>query len=47
MLEPVNISLAELNLVTLMPMLIAIAGGLIILTIDLVKKNLHNLFMLC
>ena len=42
MLEPVNISLAELNLVTLMPMLIAIAGGLIILTIDLVKENLHK-----
>lgn len=42
MLEPVNISLADLNLVTLMPMLIAIAGGLIILTIDLVKENLHK-----
>ena len=42
MLEPVNISLAELNLVTLMPMLIAIVGGLIILTIDLIQKNLHK-----
>ncbi|MBU1669265.1 NADH-quinone oxidoreductase subunit NuoN [bacterium] len=42
MLEPVNISLAELNLVTLMPMLIAIAGGLIVLTIDLIKENLHK-----
>lgn len=42
MLEPVNIGLAELNLVTLMPMLIAIAGGLIILIIDLMKENLHK-----
>lgn len=42
MLEPVSIGLAELNLVTLMPMLIAIAGGLIILTIDLIKEGLHK-----
>jgi len=42
MLEPVNISLSELNLVTLIPMLIAIAGGLIILIIDLIQKNLHK-----
>ena len=42
MLEPVNISLEALNLSTLMPMLIAIGGGLIILLIDLVKDNLHK-----
>ncbi len=40
MLEPVNVSLESLNLATLMPMLIAVAGGLIILTIDLIKENL-------
>lgn len=42
MLEPVNISLESLNLVTLMPMLIAIGGGLLILFIDLAKDNLHK-----
>ncbi len=44
MLEPVNISLESLNLVTLMPMLIAIGGGLLILCIDLVKNNIHKSF---
>jgi NADH-quinone oxidoreductase subunit N len=42
MLEPVKISLEALNLITLAPMLIAIAGGLVILTIDLIKENLHK-----
>ncbi len=42
MLEPVNVSLESLNLATLMPMLIAVAGGLIILTIDLIKENLDK-----
>ena len=42
MLEPVNISFAELHMATLMPMLIAIGGGLIILTIDLIKENLDK-----
>jgi len=42
MLEPVNISLESLNLMTLAPMLIAIAGGLIILTIDLFKEKLDK-----
>jgi len=42
MLEPVKVSLEALNLATLMPMLIAIAGGLIILTIDLIKDSLHK-----
>ncbi len=42
MLEPVKISLEALNLATLMPMLVAIAGGLIILIIDLFKEDLHK-----
>jgi NADH-quinone oxidoreductase subunit N len=42
MLEPVKVSLEALNLATLMPMLIAIVGGLIILTIDLIKDSLHK-----
>jgi len=42
MLEPINVSLQSLNLVTLAPMLIAIAGGLIILCIDLLKDTLHK-----
>jgi len=42
MLEPVNISFEALNLATLMPMLIAIGGGLMILLIDLAKDNLHK-----
>jgi len=42
MLEPVNISLESLNMMTLMPMLIAIGGGLLILVIDLVNDNLHK-----
>ncbi|MFT7823817.1 MAG: NADH-quinone oxidoreductase subunit NuoN [Sulfurimonas sp.] len=42
MLEPINVSLESLNLITLAPMLIAIAGGLIILCIDLFKENLHK-----
>ncbi|HEO98150.1 MAG TPA: NADH-quinone oxidoreductase subunit NuoN [Epsilonproteobacteria bacterium] len=42
MLEPINVSLESLNLITLAPMLIAIAGGLIILCIDLFKDGLHK-----
>ncbi|WP_373029491.1 NADH-quinone oxidoreductase subunit NuoN [Sulfurovum sp.] len=42
MLEPINVSLESLNLITLAPMLIAIAGGLIILMIDLMKDTLHK-----
>ncbi len=42
MLEPISVSLASLNLVTLAPMLIAISGGLIILIIDLFKDGLHK-----
>lgn len=42
MLEPIQVSLEQLNLATLTPMLIAIAGGLVILCIDLMKDNLHR-----
>jgi len=42
MLEPINVSLESLNLITLAPMLIAIAGGLIILIIDLLNEKLHK-----
>jgi len=42
MLEPIKVSLESLNLITLAPMLIAIAGGLIILSIDLLKEGLHK-----
>ncbi len=42
MLQPVNISLESLNLITLAPMLIAIAGGLIILVLDLINDKLHK-----
>jgi len=42
MLEPVNVSLASLNLVTLAPMLIAVAGALSILVIDLFKGGLNK-----
>ena len=42
MLEAVNINFSDLHLITLMPMLIAIAGGLLILIIDLIKADLHK-----
>lgn len=42
MLEPVNVSLASLNIMTLAPMLIAIVGALVILCIDLFKGGLHK-----
>jgi NADH-quinone oxidoreductase subunit N len=42
MLEPINVSLASLNLATLAPMLIAIVGALSILVIDMVKEGLHK-----
>ncbi|WP_353661368.1 NADH-quinone oxidoreductase subunit NuoN [Hydrogenimonas sp. SS33] len=42
MLEPISVSLESLNLGTLAPMLIAIAGGLGILVIDLIKKDLDK-----
>jgi len=42
MLEPINVSLESLNLITLAPMLIAIAGGLIILILDLLNEKLDK-----
>jgi len=42
MLEPINVSLESLNLITLAPMLVAIAGGLIILILDLINRELHK-----
>ncbi|NPA84366.1 MAG: NADH-quinone oxidoreductase subunit NuoN [Epsilonproteobacteria bacterium] len=42
MMEPISVSLESLNLETLYPMLIAVAGGLTILIIDLIKENMHK-----
>ncbi|WP_345975322.1 NADH-quinone oxidoreductase subunit NuoN [Sulfurimonas sp. HSL3-7] len=42
MLEAVNVSLASLNVPTLVPMTIAVIGALSILTIDLVKEGLNK-----
>ena len=42
MLEPVNISLESLNLVTLYPMLIPVIGALLILIIDIFKGGLDK-----
>ncbi|MCX6072972.1 MAG: NADH-quinone oxidoreductase subunit NuoN [Campylobacterales bacterium] len=42
MLEPVTVSLASLNITTLAPMVIAIIGALVILSIDLFKGGLHK-----
>ncbi len=42
MLEPVNVSLESLNLMTLAPMLIPIVGALLILIIDILKSNLDK-----
>ena len=42
MLEAVNVSLASLNVATLIPMTIAVLGALSIIVIDLVKSNLDK-----
>ena len=42
MLQPINVSMESLNLITLAPMLIAIAGGLVILLLDLINEKLHK-----
>ena len=42
MLEPINISLESLNLMTLAPMLIPIVGALLILVIDMIKGGLDK-----
>lgn len=47
MIDPSNISLESLNLMTLVPMLIAVSGGLLILITDLINDKFTNLCMLC
>ena len=42
MLEPVNISLESLNLVTLYPMLVPVIGALLIICIDIIKGGLDK-----
>ena len=42
MIEPISIDFEALNLPSLVPMLVAIVGALVILCIDLVTKNLHK-----
>ncbi|MFA6196006.1 MAG: NADH-quinone oxidoreductase subunit NuoN [Sulfurimonas sp.] len=42
MIEPVNVSLGSLNLITLAPMLIPIIGALLILVIDIFKGGLDK-----
>lgn len=42
MLEPVNVSLESLNLMTLTPMLIPVVGALLILVIDTIKGGLDK-----
>jgi NADH-quinone oxidoreductase subunit N len=42
MLQPINVSLESLNLITLAPMLIVITGALIILILDLINNKLHK-----
>ena len=42
MLEPVNVSLESLNLMTLAPMLIPIVGALLILVVDMFKSGLDK-----
>jgi len=42
MLEPINVSLESLNLMTLAPMLIPIVGALLILIVDMFKSGLHK-----
>ena len=42
MLEPINVSMESLNLMTLAPMLIPIVGALLILVIDMVKGGLDK-----
>ena len=42
MFEPIRVSMESLNLITLAPMLIAIAGGLVILILDLINSKLDK-----
>jgi len=42
MIEPINVTLESLNLSTLAPMLVATFGALLILVIDLIKRDLDK-----
>ncbi len=42
MLQPISVNMASLNLITLAPMLVIIGGALLILIIDLLKKDLDK-----
>ncbi len=42
MIQPITVDIEALNLPSLVPMLVAIIGALVILCIDLVTKNLHK-----
>jgi len=42
MLEPISVTMASLNLMTLSPMLVIIGGALLILLIDLIKEDLDK-----
>lgn len=42
MIQPISIDIASLNLASLIPMLIAVGGALLIICIDLINKNLHR-----
>ena len=44
MIQPLNIDLGSLNFVSLVPMILAIVGGLVILIIDLINDKLHKSF---
>lgn len=44
MIQPISIDIASLNLASLLPMLIAVGGALIIICIDLMTKNLDRSF---
>lgn len=44
MIQPISVDLASLNIPSLVPMLVAISGALIILCIDLFSKPLHKSF---
>ena len=44
MLQPINIDISSLNFVSLIPMILAIVGGLVILIIDLINDKLDKSF---
>lgn len=46
MVEQITVNLADLNIPSLLPMMVAIVGALVILCIDLVTKDLHKSFYL-